>query len=365
MPEENEKVEDFISLWRKKLENEGDRPSAIGETLDKIKEVEQENELLRNKIKDNIDLISRTEKVIKSTLEENEMLKAQLKQGGVSDGANISDLQHKNVSLNNKIIDLEKKLAEKEVELRARNNEKIELEAKLEATLKSKASTSNIDSEVNINLVNDLKSELAKKMSQYDELEKKIKELTEENEVLNQQLVEKMKSLPIDYVVPVEQPKPSVVKPQSVQPSTETLERLCQDLQQDLNKYKRHIEKLSKEKEELNEALESGGFQLEPEEMKKIKEENELLKNDIIELQESLRMKQKEAPQISEKINNLQEQIKEKDILIAELKTSQQTQPLISKGPMSNLVEDLQNKINKLKITIEEKNKIIEELKSS
>ncbi|MFX0142654.1 MAG: hypothetical protein ACFE9C_01135 [Candidatus Hodarchaeota archaeon] len=365
MPEENEKVDDFISLWKKKMEKEGDKPSAIGETLERIKEVEQENELLRNKIKDNIDLISRTEKVIKSTLEENERLRAQLTHGGISDVTNISDLQQKNISLNNKVIELEKRLAEKEVELRARNNEKIELQTKLDASLKSKVGVPPMDSEVNITLINDLKSELAKKKSQYEELEKKVNVLTEENEVLNQQLVEKMKSLPIDYVVPVEQPTPSVIRPQSTQPSTETLERLCQDLQQDLNKYKKHIERLSKEKEELNKALESGGFQLEPEEMKKIKKENESLKNEILELQESLKIKQKEEPQISEKINNLQEQIKEKDLLIVELKSSEQTQPSISKGPMTSLVEDLQNKINKLKITIEEKNKIIEELKSS
>ncbi len=41
MPEENEKVEDFVSLWRKKMKTEIDKPkpSAIGDTLDKIKQV--------------------------------------------------------------------------------------------------------------------------------------------------------------------------------------------------------------------------------------------------------------------------------------------------------------------------------------
>ena len=55
----------------------------------------------------------------------------------------------------------------------------------------------------------------------------------------------------------------------------------------------------------------------------------------------------------------------EKEKMIVELKSKQQSQPIVHKGPMSGLIEDLQNKINKLKITIEEKNKIIEELKSS
>jgi hypothetical protein len=64
-------------------------------------------------------------------------------------------------------------------------------------------------------------------------------------------------------------------------------------------------------------------------------------------------------------MNELLEQIKEKDHIITELKDSQQIQTIVPKGPMSDLVEDLQSKINKLKITLEEKNKIIEELKSS
>ena len=51
--------------------------------------------------------------------------------------------------------------------------------------------------------------------------------------------------------------------------------------------------------------------------------------------------------------------------MITELKAGQQPQPITPKGPMSDLIEDLQNKINKLKLAIEEKNKIIEDLKSS
>jgi chromosome segregation ATPase len=367
MPDDNEKVEDFISLWRKKMENEGDKPSAIRDTLERIQEVEKENQLLRSKIQDNIDLISRTEQVIKNTLDENERLKAQLAQGGSGGGISVSDLQQKNKALNNTILDLEKKLANKEVELRARNNEKLDLEAKLEAASKMVVSPPVIDTATPNAVLEELKSDLTKKQTQIDELQSKINQLTKENEGLNQQLieVEKSKSLPIDYVVPVEQPKPSVLKPQTTQPSTETLERLCQDLQQDLNKYKRNIDYLTKEKDDLKKAFEAGGFQLEPEELKELKRENETLKNDLFQLQESLKMKQQESPQTSVQINSLQQQIKEKDLLIAELKSTQQPQLTIPKGPMSGLVEDLQNKINKLKSTIEEKNKIIEELQAS
>jgi len=359
MPEDNEKVEDFISLWRKKMETEIDKPSAIGETLDRIKEVEKENEELRKKIEQNIELISKTERIIKQTIDENEELKEQVKRGGLSSGINVSELHQKNVDLNNKIINLEKKFAEKEAELRAKSHEVTELKNELESKLKSGATSG---------LIEELKSNLAKNKSYIDDLEKRINELTEENEVLNQQLVEKMKKLPIDYVVPVESSKPSVIKPQSTQPAAQTLEILCQDLQQDLNKYKKIVEKLNKEKNNLVQTLESGGYQLEPDEIKELKNENEELKIELSNLQNSLKLKQDEAAlssQFEEKIRILQKQLEEKDNLINELKTVQQAQPKARKGPMSELVDDLQKKINKLKIAIEEKNKIIEELTSS
>jgi hypothetical protein len=50
VPEDKEKVEDFISLWRKKMDDGSNKPSVIGDTLKRIQEVEQENEQLRNKI---------------------------------------------------------------------------------------------------------------------------------------------------------------------------------------------------------------------------------------------------------------------------------------------------------------------------
>ena len=371
MPEDNEKVEDFISLWRKKMETEIKKPSAIGETLDKMKEIEEENERLRNKIKENIDLINRTEEIIKSTIDENERLKTQLQEAGSASRNNVSNIQQENIELNNKVLRLEKDLTEKEVELQARNHVIVDLKTKLEVASRSLESMSNASADVTSALIDELKSELSKKKSQIEELEKKINDLTEENQALNEELVEKMKKLPIDYVVPVETPKPSVIKPQSPQPSTHTLEILCQDLQSDLNKYKKIIDKLNKEKSELESAIENGGIKLEPDELKELKKENEALKDELSKVQISLQKKLKEppiVPQINElknTISKLQEQLNEKENLILELKTQEQPQPLVQTGPMSDLVEDLQNKINKLKITIDEKNKIIESLKSS
>ena len=376
MPEDNEKVEDFITLWRKKMETEIKKPSAIGQTLDKMKEMEEENELLRNKIKENIQLITRTEEIIKSTIDENERLKAQLQQAGSTGGNNISNTHQENIELNNKVISLEKDLTEKEVELQAKNHEIIDLKTKLDVVSRSLESMSdtliNTSSELTTPLINDLKSELIKKKSQIEELEKKIDDLNEENQALNKQLIEKMKKLPIDYVVPVESTKPSVIRPQSTQASAHTLEILCQDLQSDLNKYKRIVDKLNKEKSELESAIEGGGIKLEPDELKILKKENEALKDELSKVQKSLQNNKSKkidlTPQISElenSISELQEQLNEKDRLILELKTQEQPQPIVNNGPMSDLVEDLQSKINKLKITIDEKNKIIESLKSS
>ena len=375
MPEQNEKVEDFISLWKKKMENGIETPSAIGETIERIKQVEEENEQLRNKIKENIELITKTEVIITKTIEENESLKQQLKNSGMVDNVKVNDIQQENIMLNNKLISLEKNLTEKEVELISKINEINDLKRKLEAaSMASKeieSSTTGKDFDVTTALIDNLKSELSKKKTQIDELGKKIGELTEENESLNKELLEKIKKLPIDYVVPVEEPKSSVIKPQSTKPSSETLEILCQDLQTDLNKYKRIVDKLNKEKSGLAQTIESGGFQLEPEEVKIIKRENEELKNELSQIQISLQNKTQETTlttQINEadkKIKSLQDQFEGKDRLIAELKAKQQSQPIVHEGPMSGLIEDLQNKINKLKLTIEKKNKIIEELKSS
>jgi len=369
MPEENEKVEDFISLWKKKMENDIETPSTIGATLERIKQVQEENEQLRNKIKENIELITKTEVIITKAIEENESLKQQLKNAGMVDNVKVSDIQQENIMLNNKVINLEKNLTEKEVELVSKINEMDDLKRKLEAaSMTSKeieSSTTGKDLDITTALIDNLKSELSKKKTQVNELENRISELTEENEFLNKELLEKMKKLPIDYVVPVEEPKSSVIKPLSTKPSSETLEILCQDLQSDLNKYKKIVEKLNKEKSELAQTIESGGFQLEPEELKILKRDNEELKNELSQIQKSLQSKSQEAAwttQINEadkKIKSLQEQLEGKDHLIVELKAKQQFQPIVHEGPMSGLIEDLQNKINVLKLTIEEKNKII------
>ncbi|MFX0083425.1 MAG: hypothetical protein ACFE94_16890 [Candidatus Hodarchaeota archaeon] len=375
MPEDKEKVEDFITLWRKKMMTESDKPSAIGETLKRIQEVEQENEQLRNKIRANIDLISRTEELVRNTISENERLKEELRKSGSIGGRNISDIQQENLELNNKVKSLTMILTEKDNALSLKDNELAELRVKLnEATMTAQFLADTASEEppdVSKALIEDLQSELSKKKTQIFELEQVITSLNNELVNLNEQLIEKETKSPVDYLLPIDTSKSTSIKPQPSQTSSASLEILCQDLQADLNKYKRIVEKLNQDKSELQKTIEKGGFTLEPEELKELKKENEDLKAELSQIQEILKIKSKPTVETlsiveSERlIEDLQAQLKLKDQVITELKSSSQPQIITPQGPMSNLVEDLQKTINKLKITIDEKNKIIEELKSS
>ncbi|MFX1377318.1 MAG: hypothetical protein ACFFA0_16080 [Promethearchaeota archaeon] len=375
MPEDKEKVEDFISLWRKKMMNEPDKPSVIGDTLNRIQEVEEENEQLRSKIQANIDLISKTEELIRNTVAENERLKEELKKSGSIGGRNVNDIQKENVDLSNKIKNLTINLTEKDNVLNLKDNEIVELKLKLNeaaSAIQFMADTAPEESpETSKALIEDLQSELSKKKSHISELEQKITGLNNEINALNEQLINKETKLHVDYVLPVEPSKPEVIKPQPTQTSSSTLEILCQDLQADLNKYKKIVEQLNKDKSELEQSLEKGGFNLEPEEIKELRKENEELKMELSQVQENLREKSKATPETlslvesTRLIEDLKNRLLQKDQIINDLKSSNQPKVVAPVGPMSSLVEDLQKTINKLKMTIEEKNKIIEELKPS
>jgi len=375
MPEDNEKVEDFISLWRKKMMNEPDKPSAIGETLKRIQEVEEENLQLRNKIQANIDLMTKTEQVIRNTIDENERLKEELKKSGSIGGRDTSVIQQENMDLRNKVKNLTIGLTERDKTLSLKDNEIAELKERLnEATAAVQFMVETAPQEapdVSKALIEDLQSELSKKKAHISELEQKIATLNNEITILNEKLIEKEKKTPVDYVIPVETSKSSVIKPQPAQTSSATLEILCQDLQADLNKYKRIVDKLNQEKSNLQRTIEKGGFQLEPDELKELKKENEALKAEITQIQDILKEQSKTTAEklslveYERLIEDLQTQLKLKDQIIEDLKFSNQPQIVTPQGPMSSLVEDLQKTINKLKISIEEKNKIIDELKSS
>ena len=150
--------------------------------------------------------------------------------------------------------------------------------------------------------------------------------------------------------------------------STVPLESLCQDLQSDLTKYKRIVENLKKEKNELKNALEGKKISLTNSEFEPLEKENELLKKKLTELQNSLSSSKKETEIISseeygKKIQNLENKVREKESIIADLKLSSISPTSDPSNPIAELVENLQKNINRLKITLSEKEKEIANLK--
>ncbi len=363
MPEENEeKVEDFISLWKKKITSEN-QSSVIGESLNKIESLQKENEDLRNKISANINLITRSEEILKSVVAEKEKLKVEKEEAVAEISIKFNNLQVENSELNNKVKSMIKLLLEKDEEIKSKDS----LISYLQTT---SVSASVPTTPANNALVEELQSDLNKRKSNVTALESKISSLSEEIKSLNSQLIEKMKSEPVDYVIQAEPPKPQappVIKPLPPEPSSRPLEALCKDLQSDLTKYKRVIEKITKEKSQLKNALEEKGFQFSSQDLESLKEENESLKKDLEEIQSSLEVKKIEATQIAtqnveQKIKNLESKIREKEDIIADLKLSQISPTSTSAGSMPELVENLQKNINKLKSIITEKDNIISEL---
>lgn len=362
MPENNEKIEDFISLWKKKMAMDNKTPSVIGETLNKLELLQKENEELRAKIAENIELITKSEEIIKKTVEEKERLKIEKQSASTEISMKLNEKEQENLELSAKVKSMVKLLLEKDEEIKSKETEIL--------SLKSDLTTSQLESEiptkpVNSALIEELQSELSKKKTQILELEQKISELNQENEALMAQQVEKLKSLPIDYVVPVESNEPSIIKPLPPETPSKPLELLCQDLQSDLNKYKKIIENLNNEKSQLKEVLENKGFKFSTQELEDLKRENVNLKRELSNLQIDLekQSKQKEQPSgLESQMRELEVKLSEKDDIIAQLKLSQTSQTDDSSGSMAGLIENLQSTINKLKLTIQEKDQKILEL---
>jgi chromosome segregation ATPase len=302
--------EDFISKL-KKMKSDSKSPSVIAETLEKIEALEKQNIELKEKIDKNVDLVRSSEEILKKTVGEKDNLK----------------------------VDLKKK------------NEHI---SGLENTIKSFESQ-----------VDNLTYEISNKNSQLLDLQNEIKSLSVDNESLNRQLARSKEKLSVDNGIPIEE----LEKPKPTSASSKTLEILVQDLQTDLNRYKRVIEKLKKENAELKIPQETGGAPVESYKIKDLKKENEILKKKISKLEKSLEKEATlafEAEAADNKIKELEDELEERDNMIRELeasKTAEATTP--DSSPMSGLIEDLQGKINKLKLALKEKNKIIEDLKKS
>jgi len=123
MSEEN----DFISLWKKNKGTQA-KPSAIGDTIDKLSEAEKrcqdleaENSTLKQNIKENIEIMNKTEAVLKNLMAEKEQL-IQEKKKAVMDvelrlNNEISQIKDENTEYVYKFKVLEEKLKSQEDEL--------------------------------------------------------------------------------------------------------------------------------------------------------------------------------------------------------------------------------------------------------
>ena len=240
MPEENEKVEDFISLWKKKLSTEN-TPSVIGD-------LQKENELLRSKITDNIELISKSEDIIKRAVEQKEKLRVEKDEAVTEISIKLNELMQENSELGSKNKSMIKLLIEKDEEIKAKEK----LISNLQATSGSPVQA---DSTSNDALVDELRAQIIDKNSIIQDMELKTSDLAKEIERLNEELVENLRVKPVDFVVELSPPEPSVIKPLPPESPSQPLEILCQDLQSDLTKYKRIIDKLKQEKTELKSTL--------------------------------------------------------------------------------------------------------------
>jgi len=354
MPEENEeKVEDFISLWKKKLATEN-TPSLIGD-------IHKENEQLRSKIAANIELITKSEEILKKAVEQKEKLIVEKEEAVAEISMKLNEVKQENSELGRKVKSMVKLLLEKDEEIKSKDT--IILHSKTQAPPQI-----GTDSMIENEIIEEFKSDISKKDIAIQTLESKTTELSNEVERLKQEVVEALKSKPVDFEVQTGALEQNVIKPMPPETSTIPLESLCQDLQSDLTKYKRIVENLKKEKNELKNALEGKGFNLTDNEFEPLEKENELLKKKLAELQNSLNSGKKKAPIISseefeQKIQNLENKVREKEGIIADLKLSAISPASDPSNPMAELVENLQKNINKLKITLSEKDKEIANLK--
>ncbi|MHA1670300.1 MAG: hypothetical protein ACTSV5_06930 [Promethearchaeota archaeon] len=354
MPEDNEKIEDFMTLWEKKNEQQNNTPSVIGDTINKMEVLSKENQQLRNKISENIALISKTEDIIKNLSSEKERLRVEKEEALMDLTLRVGNLEKENLELGKKVKSMVKLLLEKDKEIQR-------LES-IGATILPPSPADNTD------LINELHSRINQRNLHVLSLEKQISELTVKNDELNSQLSEKIRAMPIDHIAAANPQEETKIMPLSPKESSIPLESLCQDLQTDLNKYKKIIEKLTQEKFQLKSLMENQGIDLDIKDIKTLKTENENLKRDVLELQNSLKIQSKKSIhelaniEAEQKIKELQAKIQEKEALMADMKLSQSMQSEEPTGPMSGLIEELQKSINKLKITIREKDQKIQDL---
>ena len=348
MSEEQENT-DFIEKL-KQMRNDMKNPSIIGDTVNKLEEIKKENEDLKEKIKIKDELIKRSEELLKKTLEAREKLRKENEE-----------------ALNRLQLDI----GEKDEILKQKDKELYELRLKAENSLEEPDIKEKLisisDSVVNEALQLDLQNQIFALENNVKTLEFTIETLHLEINKLKKELSEKKEAATVDYVIPVIElvttpAEPEPAQPEPTQPSN-TLETLCQDLQTDLNRYKTIVATLKNENTTLKTSLESKGTPIVVDNTDELKNENLTLKSQFSELTQKMSELQKSLQNVplettkkedsDIKIRALQEEILEKEKKIADLEASTTVQVIATpSGPVSGLVEDLQNQINKLKIAL-------------
>ena len=230
-----------------------------------------------------------------------------------------------------------------------------------------------LDAEASKTLVETLTSELNKKKTQLVELNNKIKMLTQENKNITEELDDLKEKASASKPAPtVEVPQKPAKISEKADASSPTLNVLVQNLQSDLNKYKKIAAQLKEENEKMKKSVESGAAPSESGDVKQLKRENDALRSKIADLEKERKLDAEASGEVLKsalegKIKELEETIKKQEKTINDLKSSKPAAAAEveakSGAPMAGLVGDLQSKLNKLKIELKEKDKIIEELK--
>ncbi len=322
MSNEKNNSEDFLSLWRKKTASDLERPSAIGEALNQLEKIKDENEKLRNKINDNIELIKNSENYLKNVVDERDKLKSEKEQI-------INDSKKKNENLEWLLKQKEEEISLKITQIKNKDSEIFELKSKRN----NLGSSGAISTGVNKSLIEDLQFELSKRKAEIEKLNNKLNAMDKSQE------------------------KP-IASPKSSGGPSSPLEVLCQDLQSDLNRYKKMAEHLQAENQKLQSSISKidTADKVDLEELNTLRIENKEFRERISELQNIIN---------KNKIEDLRKKIEENDIIINELKETNKLLTKETPGPMKELIDELQEKINKLKITVNDQDRKIRELQKN
>ena len=347
---------DFVSLWKKKKETQKEgKPTIIGETIDrltdselKVFDLEKQNADLKQQLAMNLQIIEKSEVAIRASITEKGKVKEEFNLQIINLEGELKNVKGQNDELTNKIVSLETALKDKEDSVTSVQMELQELKAEKESQIEFTKSMPQGDTPQE--LIENLQAELQKKNSQITSFQSKFQEIegkiTAYSEKIEDLTIEnkKLKSASDGTSVTIENEEGAPAA------SSKTLDILCQDLQTDINKYKRIVKKLKDENSELKTGVAAGETADLSKEVKNLQKENANLKKEIAKLEKATKKKEKEPTMEvpDAKVKELQVQLEEKDKLIRELKAAKQSSGTAPAG----LVDDLQKNLTKYKTLV-------------